>query len=97
MSYSLFISEDAKKDIIEAYDWYNTISEKLAKSFEAELDSCFSKIILNPILFQKRHRNVRVCFTRRFPFGIHYVLIHREIKVIAVFHTSKNPRSWRFE
>jgi plasmid stabilization system protein ParE len=41
------------------------------------------------------HKEARRALTRRFPYGIFYMLDPATIAVIAVFHTSRDPRQWQ--
>lgn len=42
MSYTLVIKEEAAKETIESYLWYETRVEGLGESFLEELDDCYS-------------------------------------------------------
>jgi len=94
MTCSLVISDEASFDIIDSYNWYETVDKSIAGKFEKEIESRLLRIQSNPNQFQLKYRSVRVVFLKKFPFGIHYVVDEQVIKVIAVFHTSRNPTNW---
>lgn len=94
MTYSLVISDEASFDIIDSFNWYEAISESIAGKFEKEIESHLLLIRSNPNHFQLKYKSVRILFLKKFPFGIHYVIDNDFIKVIAVFHTSRNPMNW---
>ena len=94
MTFQLLISDEASLDIADAFLWYELQREGLGKKFEICLEAGLNKIIANPKLFQDKYKSVRVHYIERFPFGIHYLIDGNFIKVIAVFHTARNPKSW---
>jgi len=85
----------AQQDIQEVVDYYDDINPKLADSFLVELEQCYNKINQIPEGYQKRLGNIRVAFLKNFPFGVYYKIYGEKIVVIAVLHTSKNPKVWK--
>jgi len=92
--YQLEISEDAKLDIYDAFLWYEEQQEGLGLNFELSLEAGLNLVQRNPLLFELKHKQFRVHFINKFPFGIHYLVDDRTIKVLAVFHTSRDPKNW---
>ncbi len=92
--FKLFIADAARHDIIEAFDWYHEIDPNLAASLETYIEAGLNTIQHNPNLFQKRYKSIRIHFIKRFPYGIHYFLDGTAVRVIAFFHTSRNPKRW---
>jgi hypothetical protein len=92
--YQLLISDESRLDILETFSWYEHHRIGLGKDFELCLEAGLNKIQRDPLLFQKRYRNLRIYFIDRFPHGIHYLIEKDTIKVFGIFHTSRNPRSW---
>ncbi len=93
-NYSLLISDEAYFDILDAFLWYETVREGLGKDFELCLEAGLNVLTRNPKQFQVKYKKIRVAFIERFPFGIHYLLEVNTIKVIAVFHTARDPQNW---
>jgi toxin ParE1/3/4 len=94
MKYSLLISDESKLDIIDAFLWYENQREGLGLDFELCLEAGLSAVQRNPLIFEERHQYVRVHFLERFPYGIHFIIEDNIIRVIGVFHTSRNPMIW---
>ncbi|MEO5572203.1 MAG: type II toxin-antitoxin system RelE/ParE family toxin [Bacteroidia bacterium] len=94
MNFELLISEEAALDIEDAFRWYQMQRDGLGKDFELCLEAGLNRILRNPKHFQKKYKIVRVHFIERFPYGIHYLTEERLIKVVGVFHTARNPKSW---
>ncbi|MDR3693708.1 type II toxin-antitoxin system RelE/ParE family toxin [Mucilaginibacter sp.] len=92
--YQLLISDESRLDIFDAVSWYESRRAGLGKDFELCLEAGLNQIRRDPLLFQKRYRNLRIHFIDRFPYGIHYLIEGETIKVMGVFHTSRNPGRW---
>jgi len=92
--YQLLISDESRLDILDAFSWYESRRGGLGKDFELCLEAGLNQIQRDPLLFQKRYRHLRIHFINRFPYGIHYLIEKETIKVLGVFHTSRNPRKW---
>lgn len=90
----LVISEDARLDILEAILWYENQRTGLGYDFELCLEVAFNQIQRNPLLFEKRYKEIRIHFLDRFPYGIHYLSEQDVIRIFGVFHTSRNPNNW---
>ena len=95
MSKKLIVSEAAEMDIFMAMLWYETQLAGLSVEFDRKLDEAFQKIKNNPAGFQKRHGKLRIIFLSKFPYGVHYLVQGDLIKIMAVFHTSRDPETWR--
>jgi plasmid stabilization system protein ParE len=94
MNYFLTISEAAEDDIREAFLWYEEQLPRLGVRFEEHISSAMLTILENPLKFQVRYSGVRICFLKKFPYGIHFVINEFEILVVSVFHTSRSPKRW---
>ena len=85
----------AKEDIQSITDYYDLkasyITDIFLENLYAELDIIANK----PELFQEKYRKTRVRYLKKFPFGIHYKIEGGRIVVLAVLHTSRNPKRWR--
>ncbi len=94
MKYTVLLSQEAEWDIYESFHWYEMQKSSLGDSFEKAINDGLNAISQNPNICQLKYKKLRIFFTKDFPFGIHYFIDKKELKVIAVFHTSKDPSSW---
>lgn len=92
--YRLLISDESRLDILEAYSWYESHRPGLGSDFELCLEAGFNQIQRDPLLFQKRYKDIHIHFISRFPYGIHYLVENDSVKVFGVLHTSRNPKKW---
>ncbi len=92
MAHKVIIKPGAELDILEALKWYEEEKEGLSQDFFERLDDELERISKNPGHFQKRYRNIKIVFTKRFPYGIHYTLENDIVYVHAVLHMKRKPR-----
>lgn len=82
-------------DVDEAGRWYDKQLKGLSIDFELCVEGTFDDILLAPEAYQFRYKErVRVKKIKRFPYTVHYVVEGNKIIVIAVFHTSRDPKNW---
>jgi plasmid stabilization system protein ParE len=82
---------EARLELEEAYKWYEDKRAGLGKELLLVVDAAIEQIRRSPEIGTIVHRNVRRILTRRFPYGIFYIVEERRIYVVAVFHGSRNP------
>ncbi len=95
MKYDLILRLEAEQDIQGAFDWYEGRVSGLGKEFLRCVDVAFSQISRSPVSHPIIYKNIRRILTRRFPFGIFYIIVHRKIIVLAVFHARRDPALWK--
>jgi toxin ParE1/3/4 len=97
---SLIVRPEAESDIYEAYAYYEARSAGLGEMFLDSIESALQSIRDNPRRFPEvlrdPHESVRRALTKRFPFGIYFVLRESEqlISVIACMHARQEPGRW---
>lgn len=93
--YSLLFTKQAKNEITESRDFYNNCRLGLGNEFVDEVKATTLKIIENPKQFPECIPEIRRANTSRFPFSIFYYMKDFVIRVIAVFHNSREPQDWQ--
>ena len=96
MSYSVISLPHVKEDLVQAVHYYHGISPALSRQFLFRLREAKSYILLSPLGFQVRYKEVRTLLLKQFPFHIHYVIDDpkKQIVIIAVIHAYKNPQDY---
>ncbi len=96
MKVKKLVSDSVKENLKQASFWYNTKQKDLGKLFLKDINSVVDYICQNPLLFQIRYNTIRIAFLENFPYGIHYEYFENEneVKIYAVFHTSRSPEIW---
>jgi plasmid stabilization system protein ParE len=96
--YRIQLSDKAEKDFdeaYEAYEYYASISESAADKFYETVNDNLHTIKQSPETYQKFHKDVHRFVITNFPFIIYYQIRELIIRVIAIFHTSRNPENWQ--
>ena len=94
MNFKLLLSDETRLDIFEAFLWYEEQREGLGFDFGLCLEAGLNTIQRNPFSFQIKFEPIRIHYIDRFPYGIHYIVEDKCIKVFGVFHMHKNPFDW---
>ena len=89
MVFDINFSDESLLDIKEIRDYYARVSKKILLKFDTELTENIERIALNPNHFQKRYRNIKIVFTNKFPFGIHYIIENNSVYIQRVLHQKK--------
>ena len=92
MLYNITFSEEAEDDIFTAYFWYEQQRKGLGEEFKNAVKSASTLIQSNPLLYGFRMHGIRGCNTKRFPYLILFFVESTNIRVISVFHTSREPK-----
>ena len=90
----IILKPEARFDVAEAYDWYEQRDPGLGAEFMRAIDSCLQQIRRNPEMYPAVHKTARQALARRFPYSIFYLVEGENVYVLAVFHASRDPRSW---
>ncbi len=91
----IYISE-ARLEIIEAGECYQSISKELAREFRQRLAAALEDIRRNPETWRSLDEKYRRKLMKQFPYGVIYHLPEPDcIEVVAVMHFSREPDYWR--
>lgn len=85
----------AEKEFIEAVDYYEECQNGLGMEFSREIYRTIQNILLYPKAWAPLSKNTRRCLANRFPYGIIYQAIDREIFIIAVMQLNREPGYWK--
>lgn len=96
MKIKRFVSASVKSDLKEAAEWYNQARKGLGFLFLKEINECITRVTESPLSYTIRYSNIRIAFSNKFPYGIHYeyLIEQNQINILAVYHTSRNPEIW---
>ena len=63
--------------------------------FLTEIQNLLQRIANTPEQFPMPYRDVRKAVARRFPYCIYFRERGQKIVVLAVFHSARNPVTWK--
>ena len=92
--YSLVFKPEVYDDIKIAYDWYDKQRIGLGEDFLLTLEASYAQISRMPKAYHPIYKTVRRKLTRRFPYGIFFVIEEDKIIILAIMHTKRNPSDW---
>ncbi len=93
--YNIELSDEAEFDFECSYNYYNAINQKVADDFLKQIDKSFTSIKKNPLGYSVVYKEVRKSVLKKFPFIVYYKIDLVIIRVIAIFHASRNPEIWK--
>ena len=93
MEYYAQLTPKAKKEFIDAYDYYEEKVDGLGDKFRKEVYHFISSIINNPFHFPLKTKKQREAVLKKFPFLILFRIEEstKTIYVSSIFHTKRNP------
>ena len=81
-------------DIDEQYATYESKQVGLGHDFLLCVEEALDKLLENPLIYRKFHKELRRIPLRRFPCRVMYFVNGQKIVVTAVFHVRRDPTSW---
>ena len=85
----------ARADLSDAITWYEDHAPEVVAPFRQALRDVVQRIAENPKQFLSSPHQTRRALLRRFPYFVIFREIGDTAYVVAVFHTSRDPRTWR--
>jgi plasmid stabilization system protein ParE len=86
---------EADAELAEARQWYSHQRADLDIEFMGRIDDALSRIVRDPHMYPIVYKTLRRVVVRRFPFAVFYEITTDEIQVIAVFHSRRDPETWK--
>jgi mRNA-degrading endonuclease RelE of RelBE toxin-antitoxin system len=85
----------AEIELREAFRHYQQIRPDLGADFRSEVNSALDRIEQLPHAWSLLGKDVRICRTHRFPYGLVYQTREDEALIIAVMHLHRRPGYWK--
>lgn len=86
---------EARKEFFDTINYYDEQQPGLGLEFSREIHFTIQRIIHLPLAWSKLSSNTRRCLTVRFPYGIIYQVIDKEIHIIAIMNLNRKPDYWK--
>ena len=77
------------------YRWYEQQRSGLGTAFLDEIEQVLAEITANPARYGFADGDIREGALTRFPYAVYYRVLSDRIRVLAVYHTSRNPSVWQ--
>lgn len=95
MSLRLDFHPTVRDEIDDAYDWYEQQQAGLGGGFLDEMQRILAEMIENPARYGFADSDIREGLLNRFPYAIYYRVLTDRIRVLAVYHTARDPSRWQ--
>lgn len=95
MSLPVELDPEARTEFDDSYDFYERRQPGTGERFADAVQVVLDRIAVTPQAHQIVSRGVRRAVVRGFPFCVYYREEPARIRVISVFHTSRNPAIWQ--
>jgi plasmid stabilization system protein ParE len=84
----------ARSDLIEAIAWLEAHATEIVPRFRLALRTLIDRIAENPRQFPQAPHDTRRALLRGFPYLVLFKESGGDCFVVALFHTSRDPRVW---
>ncbi len=95
MSLPLDFHPAVRDEIDDAYDWYEQRRPGLGRDFLDEVQRVLSEVTANPARYGFADADIREGPVTRFPYAVYYRVLTDRIRVLAVYHASRDPSGWQ--
>lgn len=92
MTPRLFVRKAARVDVSEAFRWYEERSVGLGHEFLRSMRVALRAVEQAPLQFPIAIDDIRRVRLRRFPYMIYFVVLAKQISVIAITHGRRNSQ-----
>jgi len=89
------LTDLAAADVLEASLAYEIERPGLGFRFEDELDALFTRIGMGPGQYREISPGVRRGLLRVFPYAAYYAVVDETVRVFAVLHLHRHPKTWK--
>ncbi len=86
---------EAEGEFRDAVVWYEHQRLGLGAEFILCIDEAMERIHRNPEAYPKVYKSFRRIVVRRFPFALFYEYSGTVLRVLAVFHSKRDPSRWK--
>ncbi len=86
---------EAEGEFRDAVIWYEHQRVGLGAEFILCIDEAMERIRRNPEAYPKVYKSSRRIVVRRFPFALFYDVSGTELRVLAIFHSKRDPGRWK--
>ena len=95
MSLPVIFRPEARAEFDEAYDCYEGRKPGLGEAFAEQVKHLLERIVAMPKMHAAVFGEVRKAVVARFPYCVFYREEASCLRVLSVFHTSRDPHIWQ--
>ena len=95
MSLVVVLDPEAEAEYEEGYNFYESRRLDLGEEFADAVELVLDRIGASPKFYPKAYFETRRGVVVGFPYCVYYQIESHRIRVVSVFHTSRNPKIWQ--
>ncbi len=95
MSLPIILDPEARAEFDVGYDYYELQRAGLGEAFADAVEKVLDRIRVMPQLHQTVFGNIRRAVVRRYPYCVYYREESTLVRVLSIFHTSRDPAIWQ--
>ena len=95
MSLPVIFLPEARQEFDDAYDWYENQRAGLGETFADQVQRVLDRIAAMPRMHATVLGDVRKAVVKQFPYCVFYREEASCVRVLSVFHTSRDPKIWQ--
>jgi plasmid stabilization system protein ParE len=95
MSLTVILDPEARAEFDDGYDYYEGERAGLGERFAGTVQVVLLRIGTTPRLHQTVFGDVRRAVVRGFAYCVYYREESGQVRVLSVFHASRDPSIWR--
>lgn len=95
MSLPVNLNPEARAEFDDGFDFYESRQANLGDRFNAAVAAVLRGIGATPKMHAVVFGAVRRAVVSGFPYCVYYIAEPTEVRVISVFHTSRDPAVWQ--
>jgi toxin ParE1/3/4 len=88
------LNRRAASDLSAAREWYDRQSIDLGNEFIDAAMAAVRAARERPMSFPEVVEGARAVSCGKFPFRVYFEVVHKMVRVLAVYHTARDPSSW---
>jgi len=85
----------ATADLRRAYLWYEAEREGLGEDLLREVRQTIDRVASTREAYAVISRDTRRCLVHRVPYGIFFRVVDEVVVIVACYHLSRRPASWK--
>ena len=94
MTRQVVFRPQAEDDVLEVRHWYEARREGLGVEFGLAFDELVTRVVANPLAFQRAYGETRRAVLARLPYAIYFRVVGEEIVVLAL-HGRQHQSHWQ--
>ena len=93
MIYQIVIPESVFEELNEATLYYEFHQKGLGLKFVLNWETTMGHLKKSPLVFQRKHKQLRSIQMSRFPYILVYEVIENKIYIYRLIHAQRNPKT----